>query len=85
MSKGNLKAYIIRTIRRLTVVIAATVIILSYIYLLNYFGEMFGTGQGWGNPLLWFSSAVMALVIVFSACWFLTKVFQWLASKFKSR
>lgn len=85
MAKGQLKAHIIRNTRRLTAVVAATVIILSYIYLLNYFGEMFGAGHGWGDPLSWFSSAVVALVTVFSACWFLTKVFQWLVSKFKSR
>ena len=85
MAEGKSKIYIIRTIRRLTVVIAATVIILPYIYLLNYFGEMFGAGQGWGNPLSWFSSAVVALVTVFFACWLLTKVFQWLVAKFKSR
>ena len=85
MSKGKLKVHIIRIIRRLTVVVTATAIILSYIYLLNYFSEMLGTGQGWGNPLSWFSSAVMALVVTFFACWFLTKVVQWLVSKFKSR
>ena len=84
MAKGQLKAHIIRIIRRLTVVAAAAVIILSYIFLLNYFSEMFGAGQGWGNPLSWFSSAIVSLVAVFFACWFLTKVFQWLVSKFKS-
>lgn len=84
MTKGKLQAHIIRTIRRVTVVVAATTIILTYIYLLNYFAELFGAGQGWGNPLLWFASAMVALAVVFSTCWLLTKACQWLISKFKT-
>ena len=85
MKKETLRTHIIRVIRRLTVVVAATLIILTYIYLLNYLRAIFGAGHGWGNPLLWFISALVALVVVFFACWVLTKVFQWFTSTFRSR
>ena len=80
MPKRKIKNTIIQAIRRLTVVAAATLIIVSYVYLLNFFGNVYGAGQGWDNPLLWFGSAMSALIVVVAISWILTKLVRWLAA-----
>lgn len=81
MTKRPLTRYIIQGLRRLSVVIAAVLIILGYLLLLNFFGELYGAGNGWDNPLLWFACAFSALTVLVAMCWALTK----LAGRFAGR
>ena len=66
--------WIIQSIRRLSVVAAAVLIIAGYLLLLNYFGKLYGAGQGWDNPLLWFACAISALVALVAICWAFTRL-----------
>lgn len=79
MPKRTITDWIIQGFRRLSVVVAAVLIILGYLYLLNYFGNLYGAGQGWDNSLLWFACALSALVVLVAICWALTKL-VWLAT-----
>lgn len=85
MANDRFRAYIKQTVRRFTVVVTAVAIIVGYLYLLNYFGEIFGAGQGWDNPLLWFVCALSALIVVCIVCWVLAKTTRWIASRVMNR
>jgi H+/Cl- antiporter ClcA len=63
------------------VVAAAALLIVGYLFLLNAFGELYGAGQGWDNPLIWLACALSALVVLVVACWALTRFAWWITGR----
>ena len=74
MERGPAFRWIIQSIRRLSVVAAAALLVVGYLVLLNAFGELFGAGRGWDEPLLWFACALSALAVLVAICWILTRI-----------
>ena len=81
MGDGPVHRWIIQSARRASVVAAAALLILGYLFLLNAFGELYGAGQGWNNPLLWLACALSALVVLVAVCWILTRFVWWISGR----